>query len=171
MSTLQVSSTGGLCALLLASGGCLQITGDRIVGQASGSPAATTGTGSGSNSGGAPTCPPCPANATCNPDGTCSCYPGYIECPGLEGGSVCSQELLDNDNCGGCGNYCGVGLSCLGGVCVCHLTICPSADGGTVCTDPDSDPRNCGTCGHACPATQACSLSECDGSGPGCGSD
>ena len=170
--TLQVMrtdmKTASLCALLLTSAACLQVSGDDVFGQTSGSPGATTGTGgqttgSGSTSGGGPpTCPPCPANATCNPDGTCSCYTNYSECPGPEGGTICTQELLDSDNCGGCGNICPAGNSCLGGVCTCDLTTCPLRDGGTVCTDPESDPMNCSNCGIVCPLGEGCSLGMCD---------
>jgi hypothetical protein len=164
-------ASNALCALLMASSACLQVTAGGTVGQTSNSTVGTTGTASGSNSGGAPSCPPCPANATCNPDGTCSCHATYTDCPGLEGGRVCTQELLDRDNCGGCGNICPPGRSCLGGACTCVLTTCPSNDGGTVCTDTNSDPMNCGDCGRVCPISVECTLGGCGGPPTGCGCD
>jgi len=106
--------------------------------------------------------PACGANSTCNADGTCSCYPNYTNCPGDDGGTVCAQVLLDNNNCGGCGVTCPTGESCLGGACTCNLTTCTDGDGGgSVCTDPESDPLNCGMCNHKCPEGESCVLGEC----------
>ena len=105
--------------------------------------------------------PACGANSTCNPDGTCSCYPNYTNCPGSDGGSECVQVLLDNNNCGGCGSVCPNGESCLGGTCNCHLTTCVDDAGTSVCTDPESDPLNCGQCGHNCGEGEDCVLGQC----------
>jgi hypothetical protein len=106
-------------------------------------------------------------NATRQPDGTCECFPNYSECPGSDGGLICAEILLDNDNCGGCGLVCPTGESCLGGACTCHLTTCSNGDGGTFCTDPESDPLNCNRCGNPCPFLgMSCVLGECN-----CGQD
>ena len=111
---------------------------------------------------GAPPPLQCPADATRQPDGTCECYPNYTECSDSDGGPICSQVLLDDDNCGGCGIVCPSGESCLGGACTCHLTTC-SVDGGSVCVDPESDPLNCGICGQPCPFVgMNCNLGGCD---------
>jgi hypothetical protein len=116
-----------------------------------------------------PTIPPCSpacgANSTCNvnPDGTgtCACYQNYVNCPGSDGGAVCSNVKLDNDNCGGCGTVCPTGESCLGGICTCHLTTCVSDAGTSTCTDPESDPLNCGQCGTVCDPGEECLLGVC----------
>ncbi len=164
--------TASRCALLVIAAACAGTSG----GGSTGSPGSTSSTGSkgsagstgatsssgsggsaGSTAGAPPDCsPPCGRFATCNPDGTCTCYPNYVNCPGSDGGTVCSNVHLDNDNCGGCGTPCPPGTGCLGGVCACYLTSCVSDAGEVVCTDPLSDPMNCGGCNQPCtpPATQ-----------------
>ncbi len=136
---------GALGALLATIAACLQITTEGISGrttggETTGSTYSTTGGHASSSAGstGGPVCsPPCGANATCNPqDNTCNCYPGYSPCPGTGArGAICTQKLLDNNNCGGCGNVCSTGEGCLGGACICRLTTCPLPDGGSTCTD------------------------------------
>jgi hypothetical protein len=138
-----VANIGLICAFLAMSAGCSQ-------------PSIT-----GSTTGG-PTLPQCPANSIRQPDGICECDPNYTECPSSDGGLICSQVLLDNDNCGGCGLVCPAGESCLGGACTCNLTTCSDGDGGTICTDPAMDPLNCGLCGNPCPrAGMSCALGTC----------
>ncbi len=63
-----------------------------------------------------------------------------------------------HDNCGACGNACGVGVDCVdfGG----HIQCGPCPDGLTLCStgsspacgeiDVQSDPNNCGACGIQC---------------------
>jgi sugar lactone lactonase YvrE len=60
---------------------------------------------------------------------------------------VCVDTADDPDNCGGCGQQCGIGLTCSTGSCVCggEATLC-----GTQCVDLQSDSANCGYCGHNC---------------------
>jgi hypothetical protein len=139
-----------LCALMVATSGCLTATTNEISGPGGGTTSATPHLCN----------PACGANTTCNPDGTCSCYPNYTGCPTVDGGMACTQVLLDNDNCNGCGVVCPEGESCLGGECTCHQTTC-NDDGGSVCTDPEIDPLNCGNCGHVCPEGENCVLGEC----------
>ena len=140
-----------LCALLAGGPACLTVASPEAGGQ-----------------GGSTTSPPlailcnpaCGANASCTPNGTCECYAGYTDCSASDGGTVCTQVLLDNDNCGGCGLICAAGESCLGGACTCDLTTCTN-DGGEVCTDILSDPLNCEVCGHVCPTAESCVQGEC----------
>jgi hypothetical protein len=140
--------------------GCLQVSVEGNGGQTTSS-ASSTGS---STAGGC--FPACGANATCNPDGTCSCYLNYENCPLDDGGTACVDPLLDDANCGECGIVCPYGEDCLGATCQCHLTTCPVGDAGeTVCTDPASDPNNCGGCqgggGMQCPTGENCVLGEC----------
>jgi hypothetical protein len=65
-------------------------------------------------------------------------------------GGQCSNPIVDNNNCGGCGttHMCGGA----GGAGVC----CNSK-----CTDFASDVANCGTCGHACASGESCCAGKC----------
>ncbi len=137
-------STLSFCSVFLLAVGC----------STSNPPPATT-------TGGTVCMPACGANATCNADGTCSCYPNYTNCPDDDGGSACVQVLLDNNNCGGCGVVCPTGESCLGGACQCHQTTCVEDGGGSVCTDTQSDPLNCNVCGNVCSPGENCTLGQC----------
>ncbi len=159
----------GFCVVLVLAGGCLSVGGGEAVngGQTAGSQSSsgnggqTTGS-AGTTTGGRPGCsPPCGANATCNRDGTCTCYPNYTNCTGTDGGSVCSNIELDNDNCGGCDQACPTGTRCLGAQCTCYLTIC-LVDAGWICTDTSRDPMNCGACNSPCPQGEGCSMNQCD---------
>jgi hypothetical protein len=53
-----------------------------------------------------------------------SCNPGFGDCDGnvLNG---CETSLNTVSNCGACGVTCGVGESCINGVCECTSGICP----------------------------------------------
>jgi hypothetical protein len=68
-----------------------------------------------------------------------------------DGGQLCGMACVDTtddpDNCGGCGQQCGTGLTCSTGSCVCggEATLC-----GSQCFDLQSDSANCGYCGHDC---------------------
>ncbi len=170
------------CVVFMLAGGCLSVasgTSGGNGGQTSGSAGngASGGQTNGSPSNGAsggqtagstgrnsgwPCMPTCGVNATCNADGTCTCYPNYTSCPGDDGGSACVQVELDNDNCGGCSLPCPTGTRCLGAECVCELTTCVDRDGGVTCTDVESDPLNCGSCNSPCAPGQKCTLNECD---------
>lgn len=87
-----------------------------------------------------------PSDAVDEPPG---CSPPLTLCSG-----VC-VDLQNGYQCGQCGHYCGIGMSCSGGQCVCQngTTLC-----GTTCVDATADPNNCGTCGHACGGTTAACL-------------
>jgi len=126
----------------------------------------------------------CPANNTCiagvcTPNANCN---GGPVCTGVNQccAAGCTNIDTDTSNCGSCGNACGAGAMCLGGVC----QIPPSCHGGPVCTgtetccgqgctDTTTDPINCGACNSPCPTGNACvggvckAPTTCNG-GPAC---
>jgi hypothetical protein len=81
----------------------------------------------------------CGGGLPCTDDTPTCCLPG-----------VCTNTLIDEANCGGCGIACEVGESCCYGECV----------------DTKSDQRNCGECGIMCVIGETCVSSECK-----CGAD
>ncbi len=88
----------------------------------------------------------CPTGELCSPTGVCvACASDNQPC-----GTVCANQSLDFQNCGGCGIVCPNGQTCLAGGCT---PTC--ADGGqkvcgNTCFDVQSDPNNCGACGNFC---------------------
>ena len=70
----------------------------------------------------------------------------------------CVDYAADTSNCGGCGNVCPDGATCVAGACHCPATdiVC-----GNTCVDTSSDPNNCGTCGTTCPAGASCVSGNC----------
>ncbi len=110
------------------------------------------------------------AAATCT-NGVCGftrCAAGFGDCDG-DASNGCETNLgNDNANCGKCGNVCGGGTVCGGGVCglVCTgaLTLCGTG-AGAYCTLTDDDPDNCGSCGHVCTPqhvdNKACAQGQC----------
>jgi len=81
--------------------------------------------------------------------------------------------LLDEMNCGMCGNVCGVGLECCAGTCVnvdtdaMHCGMCGTDCGmgvsccGGTCADLAIDELHCGDCGTACSGVQRCCGGAC----------
>lgn len=59
-------------------------------------------------------------------------------CPGTQRwcDAACTDTSTSNDHCGGCGISCGVGSSCVGGLCTCDTPSCGSC--GTTCTPPET---------------------------------
>lgn len=113
--------------------------------------------------------------------GTCglSCQGSYVaglDAPCVSGACVCAgtpeakdcganprcvNTLVDEHNCGGCGDTCKWGAVCTGGVCGCTSTALPD-ECPTRCVDHAIDPENCGTCGAACTgSTPTCSSGKC----------
>ncbi len=85
------------------------------------------------------------------------CVAGACQCPAENTcGTSCVDKTKDNNNCGSCGNACGLGFNCEAGECSCHNTICTD-----ICTDTSLDSKNCGTCGHQCPAVAQCTNGNC----------
>lgn len=96
--------------------------------------------------------------------GNCACPTGTASC-----GGRCvtpSSFLSDDNNCGKCGNSCGIsGLVCNNGVCS-RPIVCASGQTkcGTQCVDLKADPTNCGTCGSVCRlanGTPSCAAGQC----------
>jgi hypothetical protein len=82
-----------------------------------------------------------------------------IMCAGADGGTTCVNQMIDPNNCGGCGNVCtATGQSCQSGTCACPASevVCS----GT-CIDESTDSNNCGGCGDGCPATATCAAGAC----------
>lgn len=65
----------------------------------------------------------------------------------------CVDLTSDEANCGGCGNACDPGASCVDSGCVCAPpnTECPDA-----CTNTDTDPQHCGDCDTVCQTGASC---------------
>ena len=85
--------------------------------------------------------------------GFSTCSAGFADCDS-DASNGCETTLATDDaNCGKCGNACGGGTVCAGGVCglVCTgaTTLCGSG-ANAFCTLTDDDPENCGACGHSC---------------------
>ena len=88
-------------------------------------------------------------------DGRCECFDaGMVAC-----GNTCVDLLTDAENCGECGQTCGMGGFCTGGVCECleGFSVC-ERDG---CVDLQTDANNCGECQRPCPEGAICAEGEC----------
>lgn len=86
------------------------------------------------------------------PAGT-ACPAGRTACSG-----VCVDLESSGSHCGACGEACGTGESCVGGVCECG----PAQQRcGDACVDISSDPGHCGSCEVTCSGTSVCSNGQC----------
>jgi hypothetical protein len=99
------------------------------------------------------------------------CKGGTLKC-----GKVCVTASTDASNCGACGNACGSGQACVGGVCQSPPSTgtCPTGQirCGGGCVDPKSDESHCGGCGNACQGNLTCLSGTCgcaDASDTQCG--
>jgi stigma-specific protein Stig1 len=83
------------------------------------------------------------------------CDGGLARC-----GDECRDTLVDDANCGACGNPCRADQVCEAGVCKARCapdrTFCTDR-----CADLGSDFFNCGGCGHACQSTETCTAARC----------
>ena len=72
---------------------------------------------------------------------------------------VCVDYYTDPDNCGGCGNVCSAGATCVSSACTCPdgELVC---DG--TCVDLSTDPDNCGGCGNVCGVDETCLSGQCE---------
>ncbi len=110
--------------------------------------------------------------------GTLKCIGGFADCDAVRDNG-CEQFLVDDDNCGSCGNKCEDGQRCALNSwqipeCMCPqgLTFCGSCNypdglcrGG--CVDMVNDDANCGACGARCEgnvpqANEACVYGKCE---------
>jgi hypothetical protein len=82
-----------------------------------------------------------------DPVGPVTCAAGLTNCD-----DACVDLNASTFDCGFCGNSCGIGGFCNGGVCVQREIFCP--DGltacGDNCVDIMNDTQNCGGCGLGC---------------------
>jgi hypothetical protein len=96
-----------------------------------------------------------------------TCATGTTYCPGLPGQSgQCVSTQTDANNCGVCGNICGVGGVCALGQCQGCSVDGPTPDaceagGVSRCTNFLTDPNNCGHCGGVCTGSQFCAGGTC----------
>lgn len=84
------------------------------------------------------------------------CPQGQVACEG-----VCVDFSTDPAHCGGCGQACDDGFSCVAGTCRApcdeNQTDCDGA-----CVDTRSDPFHCGACGVSCGPTEFCAGGSCE---------
>jgi hypothetical protein len=89
------------------------------------------------------------------------CSGNYTRCS-FQGGAC--VDLTTDINCGGCGNLCQNGSSCIAEKCTCAgvgLAYCNGA-----CIDISSSAANCGGCGIVCPSGMSCRSGQCEGACP-----
>jgi hypothetical protein len=68
--------------------------------------------------------------------------------------------MIDDRNCGTCGNACGQGEKCTGGACVPECPVGQTLCSGK-CVNTNGDGSNCGACGNVCPDNFFCVLGVC----------
>ncbi|MBW2260781.1 MAG: hypothetical protein JRG91_02325 [Deltaproteobacteria bacterium] len=94
------------------------------------------------------------ATAACSDSG--GCLEGYEMCE-----DVCTNYLTNPFHCGDCETTCGLGETCVEGVCtvVCRsgLTLC-----GGDCVNTETNLSHCGACDNACPAGEVCVDGSCE---------
>ena len=103
--------------------------------------------------------------------GTLKCTGGFGDCDSVRDNG-CEQSLIDNDNCGVCGNKCQDGQRCrllppfMIPTCMCPegQTFCGTVGGVEIgtCADLVNDDRNCGACGVSCGIGGTCVYGKCE---------
>lgn len=88
--------------------------------------------------------------------GSLSCSSELLSC-----GSTCVNAQTNFQNCGTCGEVCGLGQSCAGGACQCTGGLSACASG---CVNLVSGGNNCGDCETVCEGGLVCSQSTCSDS-------
>jgi hypothetical protein len=109
---------------------------------------------------------PCGDNQKCV-DGSCQDIVVDCEDPNTQAcHGECVDFLIDDKNCGRCGNICGPDKKCETGDCVDKnpAVVCnaPSKMCYGVCTDITSDDKNCGECLNECGESESCVNSRCE---------
>jgi len=104
--------------------------------------------------------------------GALKCVSQFVgDCDGVRDNG-CEQDLVDDDNCGACGNKCPEGQRCavyagLIPMCMCPdgLTFCGSCTRGRCtgsCADLVNDNENCGACNVRCDGEDECVYGKCE---------
>lgn len=74
-------------------------------------------------------------------------------------GAGCVDTMVNASHCGGCNRACGIGSTCIAGVCSGDLMVCTNrlalcGDAGTV--DLSCNNEHCGSCSRACGVGLTC---------------
>src|SRR5262249_19631031 len=77
----------------------------------------------------------------------------YRNCNGIDDDGCEADLLLDEDNCGSCGNACAPGQRCILGQCGCPDGF---GDCGEQCVELSNNDSHCGACFVGCPDFQGC---------------
>ncbi|RME30307.1 MAG: hypothetical protein D6806_00395 [Deltaproteobacteria bacterium] len=91
------------------------------------------------------------------------CGGGGTECAGagmILCGDVCVDTNNDSANCGGCGNACPTGTTCINGTCGCSgadVEMC-----GGECVNTKTNNEHCGGCNRPCPTGATCNQGACE---------
>jgi hypothetical protein len=74
---------------------------------------------------------------------------------------VCTDHQTDPLHCGECGTACGLGETCVDGMCT---VVCgpESTDCGGSCVDTDTSIEHCGACDSPCPEGEVCVDGSCE---------
>src|SRR5688500_17541291 len=70
-----------------------------------------------------------------------------------------SNVVIDENNCGACGNKCAAGTKCIDGKCGCPAGMIECFG---ICVDPQKDDNHCGGCGNFCEPFPAPENGGCD---------
>ncbi|MFO0561213.1 MAG: FG-GAP-like repeat-containing protein [Polyangiales bacterium] len=79
-----------------------------------------------------------------------SCSAGFLNCDMMAANGCETNASSDVNNCGACGNRCGMGQVCNNRTCTSACTAPTSTNCSGACVDTNTDVRHCGGCGRAC---------------------